>query len=157
MAGTWSASFDWVNWRSLTHCSHHTRRQPLLMVWNTHTHVHTHTHTHIHTHIHTLTHSHTQTHTQSYTHAHVHTYIHTLTRTHTLTHTQAHTHTCSYTHPHTHTNCHTITGSSVLDRAVIEHNILSASKLYNNISFDELGRLLAIPPAKVHVHPPAHN
>ena len=40
-------------------------------------------------------------------------------------------------------------GSSILDRAVIEHNILSASKLYNNISFEELGRLLAIPPAKV--------
>lgn len=40
-------------------------------------------------------------------------------------------------------------GSSILDRAVIEHNILSASKLYNNISFEELGRLLAIPPTKV--------
>lgn len=44
------------------------------------------------------------------------------------------------------------TGSSILDRAVIEHNILSASKLYNNISFEELGRLLAIPPAKVLCH-----
>ena len=43
----------------------------------------------------------------------------------------------------------TADGSSILDRAVIEHNILSASKLYNNISFEELGRLLAIPPAKV--------
>ncbi len=40
-------------------------------------------------------------------------------------------------------------GSSILDQAVIEHNILSASKLYNNITFEELGRLLAIPPAKV--------
>lgn len=28
--------------------------------------------------------------------------------------------------------------------AVIEHNLLSASKLYNNISFEELGRLLGI-------------
>ena len=43
----------------------------------------------------------------------------------------------------------TADGSSILDRAVIEHNILSASKLYNNVSFEELGRLLAIPPAKV--------
>uniref|UniRef100_A0A8C5BIR4 COP9 signalosome complex subunit 4 n=1 Tax=Gadus morhua TaxID=8049 RepID=A0A8C5BIR4_GADMO len=30
-------------------------------------------------------------------------------------------------------------GSSILDRAVIEHNLLSASKLYNNITFEELG------------------
>lgn len=42
-----------------------------------------------------------------------------------------------------------VLGSSILDQAVIEHNILSASKLYDNITFDELGRLLAIPPAKV--------
>ena len=42
----------------------------------------------------------------------------------------------------------TADGSSILDRAVIEHNILSASKLYNNISFEELGRLLVIAPAK---------
>ncbi|KAI8928246.1 hypothetical protein BC831DRAFT_449065 [Entophlyctis helioformis] len=33
---------------------------------------------------------------------------------------------------------------TVLDRAVIEHNLLSASHLYNNISFGELGSLLAI-------------
>ncbi|XP_062383900.1 COP9 signalosome complex subunit 4 isoform X1 [Sardina pilchardus] len=39
-------------------------------------------------------------------------------------------------------------GSSILDRAVIEHNLLSASKLYNNITFEELGALLEIPPAK---------
>ncbi|KAH9610998.1 hypothetical protein KSS87_013229 [Heliosperma pusillum] len=38
---------------------------------------------------------------------------------------------------------------TVLDRAMIEHNLLSASKLYTNISFDELGTLLAIPPHKV--------
>ena len=31
-------------------------------------------------------------------------------------------------------------GSTILDRAVTEHNLLSASKLYNNISFEELGR-----------------
>lgn len=42
-----------------------------------------------------------------------------------------------------------LTGSSILDRAVIEHNLLSASKLYNNITFEELGALLEIPPAKV--------
>lgn len=39
-------------------------------------------------------------------------------------------------------------GSTILDRAVIEHNLLSASKLYNNISFEELGSLLEIPPMK---------
>ncbi|KAF2984351.1 hypothetical protein EK904_000739 [Melospiza melodia maxima] len=38
--------------------------------------------------------------------------------------------------------------SSILDRAVIEHNLLSASKLYNNITFEELGALLEIPAAK---------
>ena len=32
---------------------------------------------------------------------------------------------------------------------MIEHNLLSASKLYNNITFEELGALLEIPPAKV--------
>jgi COP9 signalosome complex subunit 4 len=35
-----------------------------------------------------------------------------------------------------------------LERAVIEHNLLSASKLYNNITFEELGALLEIPPIK---------
>ncbi|EGC37050.1 proteasome component region PCI domain-containing protein [Dictyostelium purpureum] len=39
-------------------------------------------------------------------------------------------------------------GNTVLDRAVIEHNLLSASKLYNNITFDELGSLLEIPAEK---------
>ncbi|XP_050302083.1 COP9 signalosome complex subunit 4 [Anthonomus grandis grandis] len=38
----------------------------------------------------------------------------------------------------------TLDGSRILDRAVIEHNLLSASKLYNNISFEELGALLEI-------------
>ncbi|XP_077999100.1 COP9 signalosome complex subunit 4-like [Glandiceps talaboti] len=42
----------------------------------------------------------------------------------------------------------TADGSTILDRAVIEHNLLSASKLYNNITFGELGSLLEIPPAK---------
>ena len=40
-------------------------------------------------------------------------------------------------------------GSSILDRAVVEHNLLSASKLYNNITFQELGALLEIPATKV--------
>ncbi|EFJ33725.1 hypothetical protein SELMODRAFT_165253 [Selaginella moellendorffii] len=38
--------------------------------------------------------------------------------------------------------------STVLDRAMIEHNLLSASKLYTNISFEELGALLGIAPDK---------
>ncbi|KAK6143380.1 hypothetical protein DH2020_023728 [Rehmannia glutinosa] len=38
---------------------------------------------------------------------------------------------------------------TVLDRAMIEHNLLSASKLYTNISFGELGTLLGIAPQKV--------
>ncbi|KAJ7294929.1 hypothetical protein O6H91_01G067900 [Diphasiastrum complanatum] len=38
--------------------------------------------------------------------------------------------------------------STVLDRAMIEHNLLSASKLYTNISFEELGALLGIGPEK---------
>lgn len=37
---------------------------------------------------------------------------------------------------------------TVLDRAMIEHNLLSASKLYTNISFEELGTLLGIAPQK---------
>ena len=42
-----------------------------------------------------------------------------------------------------------VTGSTILDRAVIEHNLLSASKMYNNISFQELGSLLEIDATKV--------
>ena len=41
------------------------------------------------------------------------------------------------------------TGSTVLDRAVWEHNLLAASKVYTNISFVELGALLDIDPTKV--------
>ena len=40
-------------------------------------------------------------------------------------------------------------GWTILQRAVIEHNLLSASKLYDNISFAELGNLLNITPEKV--------
>uniref|UniRef100_A0A7S2WS40 COP9 signalosome complex subunit 4 n=1 Tax=Mucochytrium quahogii TaxID=96639 RepID=A0A7S2WS40_9STRA len=37
-------------------------------------------------------------------------------------------------------------GSSVLERAVTEHNMLAASKIYINTTFEEIGRLLAIEP-----------
>lgn len=47
-----------------------------------------------------------------------------------------------------HQKASTLDGSSILDRAVFEHNLLSASKLYNNITFEELGALLEIHPAK---------
>lgn len=43
-----------------------------------------------------------------------------------------------------HQKATTADGSSILDRAVFEHNLLSASKLYNNITFVELGALLEI-------------
>ena len=36
-------------------------------------------------------------------------------------------------------------GFSVLGKALIEHNIEVISKIYSNISFDELGRFLEIP------------
>lgn len=41
----------------------------------------------------------------------------------------------------------TADGSNVLERAVIEHNLLAASKLYNNITFGQLASLLDITPA----------
>jgi len=39
-------------------------------------------------------------------------------------------------------------GCSILEHAVIEHNLLAASKLYNNITLAGLGQLLEIPPEK---------
>eukprot|EP00800_Vazella_pourtalesii_P019251 TRINITY_DN6479_c1_g1_i1.p1 TRINITY_DN6479_c1_g1~~TRINITY_DN6479_c1_g1_i1.p1 ORF type:complete len:421 (+),score=3.81 TRINITY_DN6479_c1_g1_i1:25-1263(+) len=39
-------------------------------------------------------------------------------------------------------------GTSILERAVIEHNLLAISKIYKNISFTELGKLLGITPLK---------
>ncbi|XP_022127283.1 COP9 signalosome complex subunit 4 [Pieris rapae] len=48
----------------------------------------------------------------------------------------------------THQKATTPDGSSILDRAVFEHNLLSASKLYNNITFEELGALLETPPSR---------
>ena len=46
--------------------------------------------------------------------------------------------------------CHwwVLPGSSILDRAVTEHNLLAASKLYNNITFTELGALLEVDPLR---------
>jgi COP9 signalosome complex subunit 4 len=38
----------------------------------------------------------------------------------------------------------TADGSTVLDKAVLEHNLLGSSKLYNNIGFDQLGELLGV-------------
>ena len=35
-------------------------------------------------------------------------------------------------------------GSTVFSRAIMDHNLFSASKLYTNISFSELGTLLGI-------------
>lgn len=37
-------------------------------------------------------------------------------------------------------------GYTVLEKALIEHNIEVISKIYKNISFDELGRFLEITP-----------
>ena len=39
-------------------------------------------------------------------------------------------------------------GTTILERAVIEHNLLAVSKIYKNISFSELGKLLGISPLK---------
>lgn len=38
----------------------------------------------------------------------------------------------------------TADGSTVLDKAVLEHNLLGASRLYNNIGIDQLGVLLGV-------------
>ncbi|KAF2088372.1 hypothetical protein K490DRAFT_40279 [Saccharata proteae CBS 121410] len=38
----------------------------------------------------------------------------------------------------------TADGSTVLDKAVLEHNLLAASRLYNNIGIDQLGGLLGV-------------
>lgn len=39
-------------------------------------------------------------------------------------------------------------GTTVLARAVIEHNLAAASRLYTNIYFSELGTLLGVPEAQ---------
>lgn len=43
-----------------------------------------------------------------------------------------------------HHKAQTADGSTVLEKAIIEHNLLAASSIYNNITFDELGSLLGI-------------
>ena len=40
-------------------------------------------------------------------------------------------------------------GYTILQRAVIEHNLVAVSKIYTNITFAELGGLLGIPSEKV--------
>lgn len=47
-----------------------------------------------------------------------------------------------------HQKATTSDGSTILDHAVVEHNLLAASKLYNNITFQGLGALLEIPAEK---------
>jgi len=44
-----------------------------------------------------------------------------------------------------HQNAQTSSGNTVLLNSMIEHNMFATSKIYNNIRFDELGRLLGIP------------
>jgi len=44
----------------------------------------------------------------------------------------------------THQNAETSTGRTVLQNSIIEHNMFAASKIYNNITFSELGVLLNI-------------
>jgi len=43
-----------------------------------------------------------------------------------------------------HQKATTADGSTILDRAVVEHNLLAISKIYKNISIDQLGILLEI-------------
>lgn len=47
-----------------------------------------------------------------------------------------------------HQNAMMAAGQTVLSKAIIGHNILAVSKIYNNITFVELASLLAISPAK---------
>ena len=42
----------------------------------------------------------------------------------------------------------TADGSTILSKAIVEHNLLSASRLYNNIGVNELGVLLGLDPEK---------
>ncbi len=48
-----------------------------------------------------------------------------------------------------HQKATTADGSALIERAVIEHNLLAASKLYDNIRFNELGNLFEITAEKV--------
>jgi COP9 signalosome complex subunit 4 len=46
----------------------------------------------------------------------------------------------------------TADGSTVLDRAVLDHNLLAASRLYRNVSFAALGELLNVDPDKAETY-----
>ena len=48
-------------------------------------------------------------------------------------------------------------GTTVLARAITQHNILATSRLYRNIAIDELGALLDISPAQVTAPLPARQ
>lgn len=39
-------------------------------------------------------------------------------------------------------------GYSILDRAVMEHNMVAVSRIYHNISFAQLAAVLALEPEK---------
>jgi COP9 signalosome complex subunit 4 len=43
-----------------------------------------------------------------------------------------------------HQKAQTADGSTVLEKAILEHNLLGASRLYSNIGFDQLGELLGV-------------
>jgi len=47
-----------------------------------------------------------------------------------------------------HQKAKTSEGFTVLQQAIIEHNLLSSSTLYNNVTFEELGNLLGVPKEK---------
>jgi len=51
-----------------------------------------------------------------------------------------------------HQMAQTADGSTVLDKAVLEHNLLAASRLYSNIGIKELGTMLGVDPDKAEVY-----
>jgi len=46
----------------------------------------------------------------------------------------------------------TADGSTVLDKAVLEHNLVAASRLYNNIGFNDLGTMLGVDAEKAELY-----
>lgn len=56
------------------------------------------------------------------------------------------THAPDDPHAHAHATSTRTGPSTVLDRAVMEHNLLASSKIYNNITFSGLGALLDLSP-----------
>ncbi len=51
----------------------------------------------------------------------------------------------------THQKAMTTDNYTVIQKAILEHNIIAISKLYNNISFTQLGNLLEIQKAKAEI------